>query len=78
MFLRLKTRRKDGKEVLYLDEINDSQHGAWRRALDVIGDGSGAPRRMAIFPEDRAPPATLECDVVQVRLSQLALYQPRQ
>ncbi|MFQ5592066.1 MAG: IS1634 family transposase [Phycisphaerae bacterium] len=99
MFLRAKTRRKDGKEhrywsivenrrshggrvvqrqVLYLGEINDSQHGAWCRALDVLGDGGAQPRQMAIFPADREPPAALDCDVVQVRLSELSLHEPRQ
>ena len=99
MFLRAKTRRKDGKEhrywsivenrrahgsrvvqrqVLYLGEINDSQHSAWCRALDVLGDGGALPRQLAIFPDDREPPASLEVDVVQVRLSQLELHHPRQ
>jgi hypothetical protein len=99
MFLRAKTRRKDGKEhrywsivenrrthggrvvqrqVLYLGEINDSQHRAWCRALDVLGDGGVLPRQMAIFPDDREPPEALDCDVVQVRLSQLELHHPRQ
>ena len=99
MFLRAKTRRKDGKEhrywsivenrrshggrvvqrqVLYLGEINDSQQGAWCRALDVLGEGEAAPRQMAIFPADREPPAALDCDVVQVRLSELSLHEPRQ
>ena len=99
MFLRAKTRRKDGKEhrywsivenrrshggrvvqrqVLYLGEINDSQHGAWCRALQVLGDGSVKPRQMAIFPDDREPPAEVDCDVVQVRLSELSLHHPRQ
>ena len=95
MFLRAKTRRKDGKEhrywsivenrrahggrvvqrqVLYLGEINDSQHRAWCRALDVLGDGGILPRQMAIFPDDREPPVALDVDVVQVRLSQLELH----
>jgi len=99
MFLRAKTRRKDGKEhrywsivenrrahgsrvvqrqVLYLGEINDSQHSAWCRALDVLGDGGTLPRQLAIFPDDREPPEALDCDVVQVRLSQLELHHPRQ
>ena len=36
------------------------------------------PRQMAIFPDDREPPAALDCDVVQVRLSELELHHPRQ
>jgi hypothetical protein len=66
------------RHVLYLGEINDSQRGAWRRALDVLGDGGATPRQMAIFPDDREPPAALDCETVQVRLSQLELHRPRQ
>lgn len=66
------------RQVLYLGEINDSQHGAWCRALEVFGEPGTRPRQMAIFPSDREPPAALDCDVLQVRLSQLSLHQPRQ
>ena len=98
MFLRAKTRRKDGKlhrywsivesqrtrsgrvvqrQVLYLGEINDSQKQAWCRSIEVVEEGSKAARQMAIFPADRLAPQ-LECAVVQVRLSELALRRPRQ
>lgn len=98
MFLRSKTRFKDGKEhrywsvvenrrvasgkvrqrqVLYLGEINGSQKSAWCRAIEVFDDGRDEYRPMALFPSDRqAPP--MDCDVVQVRLSQLSLHHPRQ
>ena len=99
MFLRAKTRRKDGKEhrywsivenrrtgqgrvvqrqVLYLGEINDSQRAGWCKALEVLGDGGTSPRQIAIFPHDREPPSTLDCEVVQVRLAELELHRPRQ
>jgi hypothetical protein len=98
MFLRAKTRRKDGKlhrywsivetqrtrsgrvvqrHVLYLGEINDSQKQAWCRSIEVLEEGSKAARQMAIFPADRLAPQ-LQCAVVQVRLSELALRRPRQ
>jgi hypothetical protein len=99
MFLRAKTRRKDGKEhrywsivenrrasqgrvvqrqVLYLGEINDSQRSVWCRALEVLGEGGAKTSQMAIFPDDREPPTALDCETVQVRLSQLELHRPRQ
>jgi hypothetical protein len=99
MFLRAKSRHKDGKEhrywsivenrrstqgrvvqrqVLYLGEINDSQRAAWCRALRVFGGEGSEPRQIAIFPHDREPPETLECEVVQVRLDELELHRPRQ
>lgn len=65
------------RQVLYLGEINDSQKAAWCRTIDVIGDESNQATQMAVFPEDRKPPA-LDCDVVQIRLSGLQLKRPRQ
>ena len=66
------------RQVLYLGEINDSQHGAWCGALEVLDDGSAKPRQMAIFPDDREPPAQVDFDVVQVRLSERSLHHLRQ
>ena len=98
MFLRAKTRLKDGKEhrywsivenrrtpgrrvvqrqVLYLGEINDSQKASWCKLIEVVREGEAQPKQMAIFPEDRAAPS-LDCDVVQIRLSRLQLHRPRQ
>ena len=65
------------KHVLYLGEINDSQKAAWCKTIDVFSKQNGKKETVALFPEDRqAPP--LNCDVVQVRLSQLQLRRPRQ
>jgi hypothetical protein len=97
MFLRAKTRKKDGKvhrywsvvesrrtadervlqrQVLYLGEINDSQKAAWTRAIEVFAE-DGEASQVAIFPDDRLAPA-LDCEVVQIRLSELSLRRPRQ
>jgi DDE family transposase len=98
MFLRAKTRLKDGKEhrywsivenrrtqgnrivqrqVLYLGEINDNQKAGWCKTIEVLQEGEPQLKQMAIFPEDRAVPV-MDCDIVQVRLSELQLYRPRQ
>jgi hypothetical protein len=98
MFLRAKTRKKDGKvhrywsivenrrtgsgrvvqrQVLYLGEINDNQKSAWIKTLSVVCDGQSEPTQVALFPDDREAPA-LECDVVQIKLNELQLHQPRQ
>ena len=98
MFLRAKTRLKDGKEhrywsivenrrtqgngivqrqVLYLGEINDNQKAGWCKTIEVLQEGEPQLKRMAIFPEDRAVPV-MDCDIVQIRLSELQLYRPRQ
>jgi hypothetical protein len=97
MFLRVKTRFKDGKQhrywsivenhrtvdnkivqrhVLYLGEINDSQHAAWSRTIEVFHGKQ--KRQIALFPEDRQPSPPLECETVQIRLDALTLHQPRQ
>lgn len=98
MFLRAKSRFKDGKEhrywsivenqritenrivqrqVLYLGEINDSQHAAWCKTIDVFQGDKGQSRQMALFPDDRQAPE-LACEVVQIRLNELELHRPRQ
>jgi hypothetical protein len=64
-------------QVLYLGEINDSQKASWCKAIEVLDEDEGAPTQVALFPEDRTAP-TLDCDVVQVRLSGLQLHRPRQ
>ena len=67
------------KQALYLGEINDQQEEAWCRAIEVFEqDGKKSKlHQMALFPSDRLPPK-LACEVVQIRLDQLQLKQPRQ
>jgi len=65
------------RQVLYLGEINDSQRSAWCRAVEVFVDPRDEVRAMALFPADREAPV-MDCDVVQVRLSQMSLHHPRQ
>jgi hypothetical protein len=98
MFLRAKSRLKDGKvhrhwsivenrrtrgnrivqrQVLYLGEINDNQHAAWCKTIEVFQEKQAQPQEMAIFPEDRRAPA-LDCEIVRIKLSGLQLYRPRQ
>src|ERR1700683_1294044 len=64
------------RQVAYLGEINDSQHAAWSRAIEVF-DEAGQSAQIALFPEDRLAPA-LDCDVVSIRLSGMRLRRPRQ
>jgi transposase len=99
MFLRVSTRKKDGKEhryfsvvenkrvsggrvlqrhVLYLGEINSSQELAWRRSIEVLDEGTRAPRTLALFPEDRCEGLTPDESIVRLKLAQLRLERPRQ
>ena len=64
------------RHVLYLGEINDSQHAAWQKAIAVFDEQDGQSRQCALFPEDRTPPTTAT-PAVQVRLDQLQLSRPR-
>lgn len=63
------------RHVLYLGEINDSQHAAWCKTIDVFQGKQ--KRQIALFPEDLPAPA-LDCEVVQIRLDALTLHRPRQ
>ena len=65
------------RPVLYLGEINDSQQEAWRKTIEVFEEGQPRPRTLALFPADRPAPVH-DPDVVQIRLSELALQRPRQ
>ncbi len=53
MFLRARTRRKDGK-----------QHRCWSVVETLTGDGE-ATRQLALFPDDRDPLPTLGCPLFQ-------------
>ena len=64
------------RQVLYLGEINDSQRAAWCRSIEVV-EGTQRSKQVALFPSDREAPE-LDCEVVQVRLSELTLHAPRQ
>jgi hypothetical protein len=74
---RCRGNRVVQRQVLYLGEINDQQHAAWCRTIEVAQEGGRKPRQVAIFPEDRCAPE-LDCEVVQVKLNELQLKQPRQ
>jgi hypothetical protein len=65
------------RQVLYLGEINDSQQAAWCKSIEVLDSDASQGRQMALFSDDRPAPE-LDCEVVQVRLSDLSLYRPRQ
>ena len=64
------------RQVLYLGEINDSQRAAWCRTIEVV-EGGQRSKQVALFPEDREAPE-LDCEVVQVRLAELTVHDPRQ
>jgi transposase len=62
------------KVLLYLGEINDSQHAGWCKAIETIK--AGKPVQMCLFPADRQPPKDVAH--VQIRMDKLLLRRPRQ
>jgi len=74
---RVKGARVVQRHVLYLGEINDAQHAAWCKSLEVLEEDTSRKRQMAIFPEDREAPE-LSCAVVRVKLEGMRLERPRQ
>jgi transposase len=66
------------RPVLYLGEINDSQHAAWCRVIEAFDEGSGRHRQLAFFPAERLMPDQARSFGVQVRLNAMELHHPRQ
>jgi transposase len=66
------------RPVLYLGEINDSQHAAWCRVIEAFDEGSGRYRQLALFPAERSMPDQVQSFGVQVRLDAMELHRPRQ
>jgi transposase len=66
------------RQVLYLGEINDSQHEAWCRVIEAFDEGARRHTQLALFPADRAVPEHAQSYGVQVRLEAMELHRPRQ
>src|SRR6202007_1571028 len=65
------------RQVLYLGEINDSQHEAWCRQIEAFDEGTQRHTQLALFPADRSVPAHAQAHGVQVRLDAMQLHRPR-
>ena len=66
------------RPVLYLGEINDSQHEAWCRAIEVFDEGTRASTQLSLFAATREIPDHAKATGVQVRLDAMQLHRPRQ
>jgi hypothetical protein len=66
------------RPVLYLGEINDSQHAAWCRVIEAFDEGSRRYRQLALFPAERSVPDQAQGFGVQVRIDAMSLHRPRQ
>ena len=65
------------KTLLYLGELNDSQHAAWTKALEVFDADSGQSETRRLFPADRTPPPG-DTPALALHLDQYQLSHPRQ
>jgi transposase len=66
------------RPVLYLGELNDSQHEAWCRVVEAFDEDGKSRRQIALFPHDRQLPEHAKDYGVQVRLDAMQLHRPRQ
>ena len=71
---RLANGRIAQRQVLYLGEINASQHRAWRKTIQL--HESGQCRQVALFAAERIPAHAV--DAIGVHLSRLSVRRPRQ
>ena len=65
------------KTLLYLGELNDAQHAAWSKALDVFDADSGRTETRSLFPSDRTPPPS-GAPALSLHLDEYHLSRPRQ
>jgi len=66
------------RPVLYLGEINSSQHAAWCRLIEAFDEGSGRYRQLALFAAEQSVPDQAQGFGLQVRLDAMELHRPRQ
>ena len=66
------------RQVLYLGEINDSQHAVWCRQIEAFDEGVHRHTQLSLFPADQTLPEYAQGHGVQVRLDAMQLHRPRQ
>ncbi|HET6893258.1 MAG TPA: IS1634 family transposase [Pyrinomonadaceae bacterium] len=66
------------RQVLYLGEINDSQHQAWCRVIEAFDEKTQQRTQLALFPAEKELPEYAEGYGVRVRLEAMELCRPRQ
>ena len=65
------------RTLLYLGDVNDSQHAAWTKALEVFNTDSGQWETRSLFPSDRTAPAE-GAPALSLGLEDYRLSRPRQ
>jgi hypothetical protein len=65
------------KTLLYLGELNDSQHAVWTKALAVFNTDSGQTETRSLFPADRTPSPS-DTPALSLHLDRYQLSHPRE
>jgi Transposase DDE domain len=71
-------RRVVQRNVLYLGEINDSQHAAWCHVIEAFDEEAHRHMQLALFAADESVPEHALAHGIQVRLDAMELHRPRQ
>jgi transposase len=66
------------RQVLYLGEVNASQHEAWCRTIEAFDEDAQRRTQLALFPGDCQIPEHAKDYGVKVRLEAMRLHRPRQ
>jgi len=75
---RVKGGRVVQRQLLHLGELNDSQRAGWVRTIEVLEGNGTRSRQLALFTDDGEDLPDVNCEAVQVRLSDVQLRRPRQ
>ena len=75
---RVSGGRTVDRHVLYLGEINDSQHESWLHSIEAFDEETQGVKQLALFPADRTVPEHAAEVGVRVRLDALELRRSRQ
>ncbi len=66
------------RQLLYLGELNDSQHAGWVRSIEALSPQPGQCEQLALFPDDVPSLPRLDHPIVQIQLDKIRLHHPRQ
>ena len=66
------------RQLLYLGELNDSQHAGWVRSIEALSPQPGQSEPLALFPDDVPSLPRLDHPIVQIQLDKIRLHHPRQ
>ena len=75
---RLASGKVVQRQLLYLGELNDSQHAGWVRSIEAFNPEPESSEQLVLFPDDVQSLPKLDYPIVQIRLDKIKLHHPRQ